>query len=128
MTEETEVQAPVQMHQVQSERWVRPELGGYVLFKDDGTFLRAFSTCFEFIIYREMTALKEGSLIPQETKYEDYYRERTGEAMYDTSKLPAFLDRQEPPAMPMRDEVPTQPPKWRNPGQRIVDLAARVHR
>ena len=129
MTENTEntVNTVAPVDEVHWERWVRPEEGGYVLFKEDGRLLRAFSTCFEFIVYREMTALMAGGLLPPETTFDIYYRERTGEALADTTKLPAFLDRQE---APMRDEVPTQPHKTRNQhfGQRIVDLAQRATR
>lgn len=128
MTEETVTATETPTELVYCERWARPELGGYVLFREDGRLLRAFSTCFEFIVYREMTALIAGGLLPETTTFETYYRERTGEPLADTSKLPAFLDR---PEQPMRDDVPTQPHnhKWRVPGgQRIVDLAQRVTR
>lgn len=126
MTEETVPNTETRTDAVHVERWMRPEFGGYILFSEDGRPLRAFSTCFEFIVYREMTALIAGGLLDVDATFEVYYRERTGEPLADHSKLPAFLDRQEPP---MRDEQPTQPHKRNHHfGQRIVDLAQRATR
>lgn len=126
MTDETPTNTEPTPEPIHCERWMRPALGGYVLFDDNGIPIRAFSTCFEFIVYREMSALMAGGLLPPETTFDVYYRERVGEPLADTSKLPAFLDRQE---HPMRDEMPTQPQKRNHHfGQRIVDLAQRATR
>lgn len=91
--------------------WMQPAQGGFCVLDEGGKPLKAYSAYFEM-----------------EHDFMLMMRQQAGIIGPESERMPKFVEEPlNPHATPLRDEVHTQPSKWRMP-QGIVDFASRAHR